>query len=227
MRRILLTTALLGGGLSVAAPAFAQTAPAAPAEPPRVGLWERDTLLGDLGGVRPALAGWGISLGLSETSEILGNVSGGVRRGAVYEGATLMTLGIDTGKRLGIPGGTIMVSAYQIHGHGLSTDNLHNLNTVSGIEGPRSTRLFEAYYEQALLDSRLHIRIGQQAADSEFAVADPAAVFINGGFGWPTLAEVDLPGGGPVHPAATPGIRIKYQDNEQLTGLLAAYNGHH
>jgi porin len=226
MRHVLLATALFGGGLAVAAPAVAQPAAApAQAEPARVGLWERDTLLGDMGGLRPALAEWGLSFGLSETSEVLGNVSGGFRRGAVYEGATLMTLGIDTGKRIGIPGGSVMISAYQIHGHGLSADNLGNLNVVSGIEGPRSTRLFELYYDQALLGDRLHIRIGQQAADAEFAVADHAGVFINAGFGWPTLAAVGLPGGGPAYPAATPGLRLKYQANDALTALFGVYNG--
>ncbi|MBN8891645.1 MAG: carbohydrate porin [Rhodospirillales bacterium] len=222
MRRALLATALLGGGLIAAVPTAAQTAPA---DPPRVGLWERDALLGDLGGVRPALAAWGLTFGLSETSEVLGNVSGGLRRGAVYEGATLMSVTLDTGQRLGIPDGTFMVSAYQIHGHGLSTDNIGNLNVASGIEGPRSTRLFELWYEQALLDGQLAIRVGQQAADSEFAVAGHAGVFINAGFGWPTLSAADLPGGGPAYPTATPGVRVKWQATDQVAALLGVYNG--
>lgn len=221
MSRFLFTTAALGCVLAVSAPALAQTA----ADAPRVGLWDRAELLGDIGGLRTVLREYGISLGLSETSEVLGNTSGGLRRGAVYEGATLMTLSVDTAKRLGIPGGTFYVSAYQIHGHGLSADNLGNLNVASGIEGPRSTRLFELYYDQALLDGRLHVRIGQIAADGEFAVADHAGVFINAAFGWPTLAAVNLPGGGPAYPAATPGVRLKYQASEAVTALFGVYNG--
>lgn len=223
MRRFLFA-AVLGGAAAAAVPALAQIAPDTE-DPARVGLWDREQLLGDIGGLRSVLGEYGISLGLSETSEVLGNVSGGLRRGAVYEGATLMSLGIDAGKRLDIPGGSFHVSAYQIHGHGLSTDNLGNLNVASGIEGPRSTRLFELYWDQALAGGRLHVRLGNIAADGEFAVADHAGVFINAAFGWPTLAGVDLPGGGPAYPAATPGIRLQYQPGEALTALFGVYNG--
>lgn len=40
------------------------------------------TLLGDLGGLRPALTPHGLTFGASETSEVLGNLTGGFRRGA-------------------------------------------------------------------------------------------------------------------------------------------------
>src|ERR1700722_5924798 len=46
----------------------------------------RDTLLGDLGGLRPFLGKYGITLSIAETSEVLGNVSGGVREGFEYDG---------------------------------------------------------------------------------------------------------------------------------------------
>ena len=45
------------------------------------GLARTNFLLGNMGGVRPFLAQYGISLALQETSEVLGNVSGGVAPG--------------------------------------------------------------------------------------------------------------------------------------------------
>jgi hypothetical protein len=33
------------------------------------------------------------------------------------------------------------ISAFQIHGRGLSTNNINNLNVTSGIEATRATRL--------------------------------------------------------------------------------------
>jgi porin len=59
------------------------------------GLWERSILLGDLGGVRTRLERYGVSLGLTETSEVLGNATGGRARGVVYEGVTEASLGLD------------------------------------------------------------------------------------------------------------------------------------
>lgn len=213
----LVITALAG-----AASAEAQTAPAPDAP---TGLWERSNLLGDIGGLRTILGKYGLSLGLSETSEVLGNPTGGRKQGAVYEGLTQMSLDFDLEKAVGLNGGTIHVSGLQIHGHGLSAGNLDNLNIVSGIEAEPSTRLFEWWYDQAFLNGKLDVKIGQQAADQEFMVSQYGALFLNASFGWPTLPAVDLPSGGPAYPLATPGIRVRAQPSDRLTAMLGVFNG--
>ncbi len=185
------------------------------------GLWERSNLLLDIGGLRPALAGIGASLGLTETSEILGNPTGGRKTGAAYEGATEMSLGID----LKAVGGVFNVSAWQIHGRGLSTNNIDNLMVVSNIEADRATRLFELWYQQSFLGGKLDIRLGQLAADQEFMISQYAGLFINSSFGWPTLPAVDLPAGGPAYPFATPGVRLRVLPNERTTLLFGVFNG--
>lgn len=189
------------------------------------GIWQRDRLLGNLGGLRTRLEDAGFTFDLQETSEVLGNVSGGIKTGAAYEGATLMGLTVDTEKAFGLPGGTFRASAYQIHGRGLSVNNIGNLNTVSGIEATRATRLFELWYEQKLFDDKVSVRIGQQAADAEFQVSEYGGLFINASFGWPTLAAVALPSGGAAYPLATPGVRLKVQPREDLAFLLGVYSG--
>src|SRR4051812_2280131 len=75
------------------------------------GLWQRQTLTGDWGGFRTSLADHGFALGATETSEILGNLSGGVRRGAVYEGRLELDLDLDLEKAAGWGGATVHVSA--------------------------------------------------------------------------------------------------------------------
>ena len=42
----------------------------------------------------------------------------------------------------------------QIHGRGLSTNNLINLNVASGIEATRATRLYELWYQQVLFGGK-------------------------------------------------------------------------
>ncbi len=225
-------------GLIVAVPGAAgQTTPSAPTtrEAPTPGqaqqtaqgsgLWERSNLLGDIGGARSALASVGISLGATETSEVLGNPSGGRARGVIYEGATELSLGIDLDKAVSLPGGMFNVSAWQIHGRGLTTNNLDNLNVVSAIEADRATRLFELWYQQSLLGGKLDIRLGQLAADQEFIISQSGDLFLNSSFGWPTLATFDLPAGGPAYPLATPGVRLRARPNAATTLLLGVFNG--
>ena len=173
------------------------------------GLWQRSNLLGDIFGLRTALDSYGISLGLTETSEVLGNPTGGRAQGAVYEGATEMSVGIDLDKAVGLPGGIFNASASQVHRRGLSLNNIDNLNIVSTIEAEPSTRLFELWYQQSLFGGKADIRVGETSADQEFLITTYGALFINATFGWPTLPAVDLPSGGPAYPLSTPGVRLR------------------
>ncbi len=211
-----------------ASPEQRQQAPSGPTDqgPEKgTGLLQRDRLLGDLGGLRARLEDKGITFGLQEQAEVFGNPTGGVRQGTIFEGALLMSLAVDTEKLLSFPGGKLNVSAYQIHGRGLSANNLGNLNIISSIEAPASSRLFELWYEQSLANGKVTIRIGQQAADQEFITSQYGALFLGGGFGWPTLPAVDLPSGGPAYPLATPGVRLKVLPTEAVSVLAGVYNG--
>ena len=203
----------------------AGASPQAPSPRAPTGLFSRATLLGDLGGVRSTLGRIGVSLGLNETSEALGNPTGGIHRGAIYEGLTQMSLGVDLQKAIGLSGGIINVSALQIHGRGLSTNDVDNLDVVSGIEADRSVRLFEWWYQQSLLGGKADIKLGQQSADLEFMISSYAGLFINSGFGWATLPAVDLPSGGPAYPLATPGLRLRIAPDDQFTALVGVFNG--
>lgn len=217
-------------GALPAAPAAPEGATSTTPQPPAASglqgdLMTRSSLLGDPWGIRSALIARGISLGLTETSEVLGNATGGVHRGVIYEGLAAATLGIDTGTLFGLQGGSISISAYQVHGRGLSGNNLANLSTASSIEADRALRLFEAWYEQSLLGGKATIRIGQQAVDQEFLISQYGTLFINSQFGWPTLPGVDLPSGANAYPLGTPGVRLKLQPTDALAALVAVYNG--
>lgn len=88
------------------------------------GVWVRDNLLGDMGGLRPWLGKYGVTFNLSETSEYLANLRGGLKTGGAYDGLTTFSLGVDTQKAFGLPGGTFNVSGLNIHGRDLSADYL-------------------------------------------------------------------------------------------------------
>jgi porin len=190
------------------------------------GLPRSNYLLGDMWGLRTALSRYGITLGIQETSEVLGNVTGGANRGAAYDGLTQVVLQVDTRRAFGWYGGLLNVSALQIHGRNLSADNLMNLQTASGIESDRSTRLWELWYQQKLLEEdRLDIRIGQQSLDQEFMVSQNASYFLNTMFGWPMVPSADLPGGGPAYPLSALGIRFRARPIDPITVLVGVFNG--
>ena len=190
------------------------------------GLNRSNFLLGDMFGLRSKLSEYGISVALQETSEVLGNVTGGVHRGADYDGLTQAVLQLDTQRAFGWYGGTFNISALQIHGRNLSADNLFSLQTASGIEADRATRLWELWYQQKFLEEdRLDIKVGLQSADQEFIVNPNGAYFVNTMFGWPVVPSYDLPGGGPAYPLSAPAIRLRYRPINPLAILVGVYNG--
>ena len=136
-----------------------------------------------------------------------------------------MSVGIDLAKAFGLEGGLFNVSALQIHGRGLSFENLQNLNIISSIEADPSTRLNELWFQQSLFGDRFDLKVGQQSADLEFITSEYEDLFINSGFGWPTLPATDLPSGGPAYPLPTPGIRLRAKPNDSIIALLGLFDG--
>jgi porin len=202
--------AVLCLSLLLGAPAaLAQTAPA-PADF-TTGLWTRANLLGDAGGLRSTLWNDGITIGIQDINEVWGNVSGGIKRGASYDGVTLASIGLDTQRAFGWRGGTFNISAWNIRGRSISSDNLLNLQTVSGILATPTTRIWEVWYQQSFLDGQFDIRLGQQSLDQEFLVSANSALFINTMMGWPMVPSADLYAGGPAYPLSSLGVRLRAQ----------------
>lgn len=218
-------------GISVC---FGQTAlpsdvPAAPRDSggteAGTGFWQRDTLTGDWGGIRTKLDARGITPTLMETAETLGNVTGGVHTGFIFEGRLTAGLTVDLDKAVGWTGGQFYADAYLIHGRGLSANNLDNLFTVSSIEANRATRLHDLYLQQSSPGNEVSVRLGQIAADDEFIASRYGGNFVNAMFGWPGLPSNDLPAGGPIYPLSTPGVRVKYAPDAAWTFMSAVFNG--
>jgi porin len=182
--------------------------------------WKHKSLLGDIDGLRPALQEHGMTLGIVDTDEVLGNITGGRKQGAIYEGLTDLSLSTDFKPATR---GILLARAYQIRGRGLSSNYLDNLDTMSGIEAMRTTRLVELWYEQHFDFWR--IRVGQQTIGTEFLSPASARLFVNGAFGWPTLPSVNLPSGGPGYPLGTPAVRVRIDPIEGLTLFTAVFNG--
>jgi len=186
---------------------------------------ERDTLTGDWFGFRTTLQNAGITFGLLDQNEVWGNLAGGRRRGAVFDGLTAASLHLDLTKLIGWPGATFLINAFQIHGRGPSENLVGNLQRVSNIEATRDTKLYDLWIEQKLFGDRFSIRIGQEGANDEMMITQYGALFLNTSFGFPGLPAADLPSGGPNYPMATPFARVRYQATDRMTLMAAIYNG--
>lgn len=171
------------------------------------------------------LANKGLNFGATYIADNIGNVSGGVARGAIHFGRLDLSVDADLDKLVGWTGGRFYANAFVIYGRGLSRNYVYNLATISEIEALPDQRLYNAYFEQSFFNDRLNIRAGQQAADVEFFDSQTDDLFINGTFGWPAIKASNLPAGGPAPPIAVPGIRIKAAVTDKITAYGAVFNG--
>jgi porin len=218
----------LGSTMMCASGALAQTPAATGGATPFGSLADlstSSTLFGDMGGLRPLLTKYGFTLTLQEQSEVFGNVSGGRRRGFEYDGLTTAALQIDPKPMFGIEGGLFNVSALQIHGRNLGVDNLLTLQTASGIEADRATRLWELWYQQKMFDDKFDVKVGQQSLDQEFMVSKNSNLFINTSSGWPEVPTADMPGGGPAYPLSALGVRGAWHPSDTVNVLAGVFNG--
>src|ERR1700716_3325913 len=167
---------------------------------------------------------YGIKFAATYIGETLGNVSGGLKQGAVYDGRLNLAVDVDLQKLVGLRELTFHANMFQIHGDGLSRSNLQNFLVVSGIEALPSTRLYEIWFEQKW-GTTLALRAGQLAADTEFINAKYTDVFTNASLGWPAIASVNLPSGGPSPPLAALGARLRANLTNNLTIVAGGFGG--
>lgn len=176
-----------------------------------------------MGGLRPLLSDHGISLDVQEISEALDHGTGG-GNGLHYEGLTTLALTLDTGKAFHWPGGTLNVSALQIHGPRINAVDFDDFQHESGIEANPTTRLWELWYQQTLPGGAADIRIGQQSLDQEYIVNRYSGLFVDMMMGWPMLPAADLYGGGPAYPLSSLGVRVRVRPVAQWTALAGVFD---
>lgn len=182
-----------------------------------------DMLLADWGGLRTALARWGVGFGLQEQAEVWGNLAGGIKQGAAYDGLTAASLCIDLDKAAGWKGARIFSSGYQIWGPGPTGELVGALQLVSSIEATPSTKLFDLWFEQELLGGKLSFRFGQGGLDDEFMAAPYAGLFINSSFTLPPLVALNLPAGGPDYPLAAPFARLLLSPTSEISLMSGVF----
>ncbi|MBS7812799.1 carbohydrate porin [Roseococcus pinisoli] len=179
---------------------------------------------GDPFGIVQSLSNRGIELRLSYMTDVLGNVQGGQRRGWVNQGLLEPSLQVDFERLAGITGLKGYLNGFFIHNTGrIRRDYVGGVNTIGAIEAMPRIRLSEVWLEQSLLDGAIRLRAGQLAADVEFLFSDLSTMFLQSDF--PTISALNLPGGGPAFPLATPGAMVAVRPSAGFDLSAAIFDG--
>ena len=190
-------------------------------------IFTRETALGDLGGARVDLATQlGIAITPNYIGEIMGNPTGGIKQGVVYDGLLNVPLDIDVDRLThGLTSDLIFhANALWLQGQGLSVRHTGDFSNTSNISGYNTVRLQELWLEQYFWRKRANLRVGILAADAEFFTTSNGSLFLNGTFGAFTLVGANLPDP-PIFPVAAPGVRIFVQPVSKFSFQAGIYGG--
>ena len=199
----------------------------------------QDYLLGDWGGLRSNLSRHGADFEFFYAGSVPDNLAGGIRTGAVYQGAVLATLDLDSEKLLGYEGGKFHVSSLWLHGHKpFSADYSGDLNRVNLLDFDNAFRLWELSYQQKFFGEKLSVKLGELSVDSDFIVPEYYScfgqfTFFNQTFFYPTLPYnvFDTPGFPVTHhglattPLATPGAVVCWSPVKAFYVQAGIYSG--
>ena len=192
---------------------------------PERSIFHRETLAGDLGGLREQLLYQGVSIQPNYIGEFMGNPTGGIDHGFVYDGVLNVPLDVDLERVTGfLHDLTFHTNALWLQGQGLSTRHTGDFSNTSNIAGYNTVRLQELWLEQAFWRKRITLRAGVLAADAEFFTTSYGSLFINGTFGAFTLVGANLPDP-PIYPVAAPGVRLAIQPVSKFLFQAGIFGG--
>lgn len=185
------------------------------------GFWERQALLGDLGGARKTLEDHGVTFVLAFTGEVLSNVHGGAERDVGADQLLDWVIDADLDKAVGWTGGSARINPMWLAGDGIA-NNLGDLTLVSNITGLGGVRLFEAWLQQSI-GGVFSVRAGILAADQEFVLSTSGLLYYNSVFGGPVFLTPNL--AWPIYPVGAPGVRARADLADGLYLQGACYDG--
>jgi porin len=200
---------------------------------------EQDYLTGDWGGLRSELSKRGVDFEFIYVGSMPANLSGGLRQGAIYQGALMMMLDLDSQKLAGYEGGTFHASGLWLHGQKPFSDQfVGDLNKVNLVDYPNAARLWELWYQQKFYEGKLALKLGQLSIDHDFLVPElygslGQVSFLNQTFFFPSLpySLFNVPGFPPgrhglaTTPTAVPGAVARWEPVKAFYLQAGVYGG--
>lgn len=165
-----------------------------------------------------------ILLQLTYTGEVMGNASGGLRRGTRYLDNLDIVFEADMEKLVGWTGA--QVHLYGLYNNGKSISGLAgDTQAVSNIEaGTQALRLYEAWIDQKI-GERLSMKIGLYDLNSEFDALDAAGLFVSSPHGIGTDFAQSGQNGPSIFPSTSLAARLQWAPAEGWVMRAAVLDG--
>ena len=181
-------------------------------------------MFGDWQCLREELANEGIEFSSTFTTDVLGNVSGGMKQGVRFDSSTGWDANFDLEKFTGLIGTQFHISGLWRAGQNLSKAVIGNDITASTIYGNQQFRFYFLYLEKDLLDKRLNIRFGRIATGDDFATSPLYGIYVSNAVdGVPISIPINMFFS--VYATSTWGARAKYYLNKDFYILSGIYDG--
>ncbi len=167
----------------------------------------------------------GIVFDAAYTGEIWGNLSGGIQTNHEYIDNLDLTMEVDMEKVAGIPGGTLFLYGLANSGSDFSGATVGDSQVISNIDAERALRLYEAWYEQALFDDLLSLKLGLMDLNAEFDAMETASLFINGAHGIGLAFSQAGVLGPSIFPYTAAGARLRLNFSDALSWSTVVFDG--
>ena len=186
-------------------------------------LLDRPALSGDWAGARPRLAAHGIEIQATYLGDTASVVSGGRQR-TLYLDNLDVTLTAHLDEAAGIPGATVFLYGLSNHG-GDPSAGIGALQLVDNVEAPDAIKLYEAWWQQNLLEDRASLLVGLYDLSSEFDVAHSAELLINSSFGVGAAFGTSGVNGPSIFPTTSPAVRLSVAPLHNVIVRAAVLDG--
>jgi porin len=185
--------------------------------------WKEDALTGDWGGARAELYKKGIDLGITHKSDLMANISGGLKRGTVWLGHTEARLTLDLDKLWGWSSATAYVHYHSDLGSKFNSNYVGSFMGVDNIEVSTNTaQFYQAWLQKNFLDDHVSLLAGLYATDSEFYVTETSGLFTQPPYGMANdFAQAGV-SGPPIFPTGALALRLKLVSPEANFYIQAA-----
>jgi porin len=160
----------------------------------------------------------------SYTGELVGNASGGARRGAVFLGVAGAQLTVRLHPLVGWRGAQAFLFVFGAHG-GAPSDLVGDVQGVSSLQAPATIRLEEAWLQQNLLGNRLSWLVGRYDLNTEFYRLQSAGLFVNSSFGIGPEFGLSGRAGPSIFPNTSLGTRLEFKPSPNTVWRAAVLDG--
>jgi porin len=159
----------------------------------------------------------------AETADIIGNPSGGIRRGAVFMSKTAVSAAYD-GAQDDHEGLTGLVSAQYVAGGHISARNVGDIQTLDNIEAYSALRIYEAWLSRDY-DNARGWKAGLVDLNVDFDTQEVAALFLTSSDGiGPDFSKSGV-NGPSIYPTPALAVTAYYRPAAGLTLRAGLFDG--